>query len=106
MWTSRGTPFTRETRERSGRRRTGGLVSSRTRIPVLLDAIASALKAVASVPLSDDVDRFIREADSLRMAVESWEHSAPTPELREDVMQRLLRLHTSAAKLRRETRPR
>jgi hypothetical protein len=81
------------------------LVSSSVRIPILLDAIASALMAVASVPLSDEVERFIREADSLRMAVERWRHSPPTPELREEATQRLLRLHTTAAKLRREAQP-
>jgi hypothetical protein len=80
-------------------------VSSSSRIPVLLDAIASALMAVASVPLSDEVDRFIREADSLRIAVESWQHSPPTPESREEAMQRVLRLHTAAAKLRRQAEP-
>ena len=75
---------------------------SSLRIPVLLDAITSALRAVASVPLCAEMDRFIREAESLRMAVESWQHTPPTPEQREDAMQRVLRLHTSAAKLRRQ----
>jgi hypothetical protein len=80
-------------------------VASSPDISFLLDAIASALRVVAAVPLSSDVDRFIREADSLRTTVESWRHLQPTREFREKVMQRVLRLHAAADKLRRESEP-
>ncbi len=80
-------------------------MASSLRISFLLDAITTALRAVASVPASQRTDHFVREADSLRIAVESWQHSPPTPEVRDGVMRRVLGLHTTAAKLRREAEP-
>ncbi len=73
---------------------------SSLRIPFLLDAISAALHDIEAVP--PPTDRLLREAESLRAIVESWRQAPPTRGQHEGVMQRVVLLRTTAAKLRRK----
>ncbi len=71
------------------------------RIEFVLEAIQAAVAIVRGQPASPESERLVREATSLRQAVEGWRRSPPSRALREETMKRVLRLHVGAATLTR-----
>jgi hypothetical protein len=71
------------------------------RTPFLLNAIDEAQRTISRRPATPNAQKLLREASLLRATVESWRHAPPTPPFREGVMQRVLRLHTEAARCAR-----
>lgn len=71
------------------------------RIEFVLEAIQAALAIMQAQPASPECDRLLRDAASLRQAVEGWRRAPPSRALREETMKRVLRLHVGAATLAR-----
>lgn len=71
------------------------------RIEFVLEAIQAAFGIMRAQPASQESERLMREATSLRQAVEGWRRSPPSRALREETMKRVLRLHVGAATLAR-----
>jgi hypothetical protein len=80
-------------------------VAGSPRIEFVLEAIQAALAIVAPHPASQESERLVREAASLRQTVEGWRRSPPTRAIRDETMKRVLRLHVGAATLARLSPP-
>jgi hypothetical protein len=76
-------------------------VAGNPRIEFVLEAIQAALAIMQAQPASPESDRLLRDAASLRQAVEGWRRAPPSRALREETMKRVLRLHVGAATLAR-----
>jgi hypothetical protein len=76
-------------------------VAGNPRIEFVLEAIQAASAILQAQPVSAESERLVRDAASLRQAVEGWRRAPPSRALREETMKRVLRLHVSAATLAR-----
>jgi hypothetical protein len=76
-------------------------VAGNPRIEFVLEAIQAAVTIVAPLPASEESRRISRDASALRSSVEGWRQQPPTRAMRDEIMQRVLRLHVAAATLAR-----
>ena len=69
---------------------------------VLVDAIDTALRGLATVPQDANVVRLIGAAQRLRHEVDAWDASGPPEAQIADAETRALSLHVAVAEVRRD----